>query len=52
MDGRYNIKKASTANDRADFHSVNTATMAERNLIENKILNINKLIQEFAYTIV
>ena len=36
MDGRYNIKKASIASDLADFHSVNTATMAEKNLIENK----------------
>jgi hypothetical protein len=38
MGGHYNIKKASTANDLADFHSANTATMAEINLIKNKII--------------
>lgn len=46
-----NIKKASIVNDLEDFHSANTANMAERNLIENKIIK-SKLIQEFAYTVV
>lgn len=42
--GHLNIKKASTANDLADFHSVNIVNMAEKNEI--------KLIQKFAYTII
>ena len=35
---KQNTNEASTANDRADFHNANTATMAEKNLIKNKIM--------------